>query len=267
MESPNPTGVAFDPLSAARYGDRYLTPVLFEPLAKAVFEQIPLPDRGRLLDLACATGAVGRAALVRGASQVFGLDLDGARLAARRPRNDGCRARAEQLPYRDAAFSLVVCQHGLMFFDDRTRAAAECFRVLSPGGRLVATAWHATDRNRGFGALNRALAAELGERAAGNAAVPFSLSESAAAQALDGAGFRSSVIQLEIRVRFPSVDALVERFVRSTSLAPLVAAREYALPRIADRARADLDAFLTPDGLDFPAPAFAIVGEKPAGST
>ena len=45
------------------------------------------------------------------------------------------------LPWEDDRFSLVTCILGLEFFDDPRAALAEMWRVLRPGGRLVATFW------------------------------------------------------------------------------------------------------------------------------
>ncbi|QOV41564.1 methyltransferase domain-containing protein [Streptomyces ferrugineus] len=46
---------------------------------------------------------------------------------------------AEQLPYPDGAFDAVICECALCTFPDKTKAAAEFARVLSPGGRLGIT--------------------------------------------------------------------------------------------------------------------------------
>ncbi|MCH0543445.1 methyltransferase domain-containing protein [Streptomyces sp. MUM 203J] len=46
---------------------------------------------------------------------------------------------AERLPYRNAVFDAVVCECALCTFPDKRRAAAEFFRVLTPGGRIGIT--------------------------------------------------------------------------------------------------------------------------------
>jgi SAM-dependent methyltransferase len=45
------------------------------------------------------------------------------------------RADAQQLPFEDESFDLVLCLFGIMFFPDKVRANAEARRVLRPGGR------------------------------------------------------------------------------------------------------------------------------------
>ena len=44
------------------------------------------------------------------------------------------QADAMKLPFSDAAFDLIVCQFGVMFFPDKQASFKESFRVLGPGG-------------------------------------------------------------------------------------------------------------------------------------
>ena len=48
---------------------------------------------------------------------------------------------AEQLPFADAAFDVVVSTCGHMFAPDQPKVAAELARVTRPGGRVVFLAW------------------------------------------------------------------------------------------------------------------------------
>jgi ubiquinone/menaquinone biosynthesis C-methylase UbiE len=47
------------------------------------------------------------------------------------------RARAEELPWRDASFDRVYCVNALHHFSDRARFFAEARRILKPGGALL----------------------------------------------------------------------------------------------------------------------------------
>ena len=47
------------------------------------------------------------------------------------------RARAEDLPWRDATFDRIFCVNALHHFADRARFFAEARRVLKPGGGLL----------------------------------------------------------------------------------------------------------------------------------
>ncbi len=100
-----------------------------------------------VLDVACGTGnAALRAALAGG--RVTGVDLTpelfeaGRRLAA----EAGVEIQwdegdAEDLPYADESFDLVLSTFGVMFAPRHRVAATELARVLRPGGRLCVTAW------------------------------------------------------------------------------------------------------------------------------
>lgn len=50
-------------------------------------------------------------------------------------------ADAEDLPYEDGAFDVVLSTFGVMFAPDQTRAAGELLRVVRPGGRIGLANW------------------------------------------------------------------------------------------------------------------------------
>jgi ubiquinone/menaquinone biosynthesis C-methylase UbiE len=54
-------------------------------------------------------------------------------------------ADAQALDFQAAAFDLIVCQFGVMFFPDKAAAFAQAARVLRPGGRYVFTVWDSVD--------------------------------------------------------------------------------------------------------------------------
>lgn len=93
---------------------------------------------GRTLDLGCGTGR--NLPLLDGA-QAVGVDpsLDALRRARRRAGDAPLvQARAEALPFRDAAFDTVVSGLALCSVADPSRGLAEVRRVLRPDGTLRA---------------------------------------------------------------------------------------------------------------------------------
>lgn len=102
----------------------------------------------RVLDLATGTGITAIAARERGAA-VTGVDLTPELLAVARSKAkdagfegiDFREGDAEQLPFADAAFDVVVSTCGHMFAPDQPKVAAELARVTRPGGRVVFLAW------------------------------------------------------------------------------------------------------------------------------
>ena len=104
----------------------------------------------RTLELGCGAGQFG-INLERLGADAIGLDFSANQLAAARTnvaetgaRFPLVRASAEELPFADGSFDLVVCDHGATSFTDPHITIPECARVLRPGGRLVfdiATPW------------------------------------------------------------------------------------------------------------------------------
>jgi SAM-dependent methyltransferase len=95
-----------------------------------------------VLDLGAGTGKLTRS-LVAAGHRVTAVDpSDGmlAVLAARLPEVRTVQASAEALPLPDDSFDVVTVAQAWHWFDQEM-VAAECVRVLRPGG-LLAIAWH-----------------------------------------------------------------------------------------------------------------------------
>jgi SAM-dependent methyltransferase len=108
----------------------------------------PTPERARaldVLDLGAGTGKLTTALLAAG-HRVLAVDPSAqmlAELAAVAPQALVCVGAAEQIPADDACVDVVTVAQAWHWFDAE-RAAAQCRRVLRPGG-LLAVAWHARD--------------------------------------------------------------------------------------------------------------------------
>jgi len=127
--------------------DRWLVPTVFHPFAVDLARRAAAHPVGEALELAAGTGVLTRE-LVGVAGAVTATDLNGAmvELGARRvPAARWQQADATALPFDDAAFDLVACQFGVMFFPDKPAAFAEVARVLAPGGRVLMNAWAPLD--------------------------------------------------------------------------------------------------------------------------
>jgi len=106
------------------------------------------PRRGeRVVDLGCGTG---NAALLaaEGGARVTGVDPSPRLLTV--GRDEAARRRldatfvfgdATALPFADGSVDAIVSVFGVIFAPDAAAAAAEMARVLTPGGRLVLSAW------------------------------------------------------------------------------------------------------------------------------
>jgi SAM-dependent methyltransferase len=102
------------------------------------------PDED-VLDVACGTGNATIPAAEAGA-RVTGLDLTPAMLARARERAAGLEIEwvegdAEELPFSDERFDVVLSTFGCMFAPRHEVVAGEIARVLRPGGRLGLCTW------------------------------------------------------------------------------------------------------------------------------
>ncbi|WP_214470284.1 class I SAM-dependent methyltransferase [Mesorhizobium sp. dw_380] len=135
--------------------DRYMVPLIFEPFAVDLAQRAASFSPGAVLEVAAGTGVVTRALAPRlspGASYVV-TDLNQPMLdyAASRQAPDSRiqwrQADALALPFENAAFDLVCCQFGAMFFPNRPSAYREAKRVLKPGGHFLFNVWDRIEEN------------------------------------------------------------------------------------------------------------------------
>jgi SAM-dependent methyltransferase len=101
----------------------------------------------RVLDVGCGTGVVAITTARLGA-KVTGLDLTPELLERARHNSqlagvdvDWREGDAENLPFDDATFDVVLSQFGHMFAPRPSVAIAEMLRVLRPGGTIAFSTW------------------------------------------------------------------------------------------------------------------------------
>ena len=151
-----------------QFYDRHLVPLIFEPYAVDVSQRLRALQPARVLEIAAGTGVVTRAlAGALGADvQIVATDLNQAMLdqaaavGTSRP-VQWRQADAQDLPFDDGCFDVVVCQFGAMFFPDNARAFAEARRVLRSGGAYVFSVWDRIETNEFADAVTAALAARI----------------------------------------------------------------------------------------------------------
>jgi ubiquinone/menaquinone biosynthesis C-methylase UbiE len=111
-------------------------------------EAVDLRSGSRVLDVAAGNGNASLAAARRWC-QVTSTDYVPALLEAGRLRAeaDGFtsitfqEADAENLPFADASYDVVLSTFGVMFTPNQPRSASEMFRVLKPGGKIGLANW------------------------------------------------------------------------------------------------------------------------------
>lgn len=131
--------------TAAQLYQDFFVPSIATPVSGELLRTAALRPGMRVLDVACGTGIITRAAAeqVGATGSVTGVDLAPDMLAvARTVPAAGApivweEADAVSLPLPDGTCDVALCQMGLMFMEDRVAAVRELRRVLAPGGRVV----------------------------------------------------------------------------------------------------------------------------------
>lgn len=116
-------------------------------VAEDFVKRTPIGPGTRVLDVACGTGNTAIPAARAGAS-VTGVDiatnlLEQARQRAAAEKLDVQfrEGDAEELPFDDQQFDVVITMFGAMFAPRPERVAAELLRVCKPGGHIAMANW------------------------------------------------------------------------------------------------------------------------------
>ncbi|HEX8037159.1 MAG TPA: class I SAM-dependent methyltransferase [Ktedonobacterales bacterium] len=134
--------------------ETYLVPLIFEPYAADLASRLALRSVTRVLEIAAGTGVVTRAlaSALGERTAIVATDLNqpmldyASALGTQRP-VDWLQADALHLPFQDATFDAVVCQFGVMFFPDKSKAFSEARRVLTTGGVFIFSVWDRIEEN------------------------------------------------------------------------------------------------------------------------
>ncbi len=254
--------------SMAEYFDRLFGPVLSAPWAERLVDNAGLRPGARVLDVACGSGAVAVAARERVGPEgaVTGLDRNPDMLAVARRKHPGLdwtEGRAEDLPFEDQAFDAVLCQFGLMFFEDRAQALIEMRRVLRSGGRVAVAVWDRLETAPAYSTLIDIVERHLGVETAKPIRDAFRLGDpELIGSLLKQAGFTSvEARSVDARAKFASVKDWVDAELKGWAGADIDQNTYDAL--MAD-ATQKLAPFERPDGsTDFALPAVIGVAVKP----
>jgi ubiquinone/menaquinone biosynthesis C-methylase UbiE len=157
--------------SAAENYERINVPALFGPWAEVLVERAEVTTGQRVLDLACGTGVVARLAAekVGSSGAVVGSDINEDMLIeATRHVPSGLSvqwelADAQDLPFDDRHFDVVLCQQGLQFIPEQQKAVAEMLRVLRSGGLAAVAVWASLEQSPVAHARSERLIEYLGE--------------------------------------------------------------------------------------------------------
>jgi SAM-dependent methyltransferase len=175
-------------------------------------------------------------------------------------------ADAQDLPFADGSFDMVVCQFGAMFFPDKVRGHSEASRVLRDGGAYLLAIWDRIDRNAASEAAQQALIDMFSDdpplfMREG----PFGYHDTARIEGdLRAAGFRQIDIDtVELRSRSASSADAATALCYGTPMGSEIEDRGAGvLEQAFERVKAALAEFDGPDGFDAPMSAHIVTATR-----
>jgi SAM-dependent methyltransferase len=145
--APDLTAVKSKQQAAWSSGDYAIVGTTLQIVGESLCEAVDLRSNQRVLDVAAGNGNATLAAARRFA-KVVSTDYVGALLARGRERAEAERldvtfreADAEDLPFADASFDVVLSTFGVMFTPNQEQAASELMRVCKRGGKIGLASW------------------------------------------------------------------------------------------------------------------------------
>ncbi len=247
-----------------------MVPALFETWAEMVVNQTNIKPGDRVLDVACGTGVLARAAAKKTGSRgsVTGVDLNPGMLAVAGDLSPDIKWHegvAEDLPWENKTFDAVVSQFGMMFFEDKPKALREMHRVLKPGGRMTVAVFDSLDNIPCYRIMTDIFGRVAGDEVAQALRLPFSLGDPVELRAIcDESGLTSAnVTTLQGKARFPDVKTIVLADVKGWFPLAGIDLSDQQIDDVVKSAESELRNYVTEDGLlEFPIPAHVITFEK-----
>ncbi|MDQ3188104.1 MAG: class I SAM-dependent methyltransferase [Pseudomonadota bacterium] len=140
--------------SISQFYETYLVPLIFAPYAADLAKRLTSRPLTRVLEIAAGTGVVTRAlaSVLPDSVSIVATDLnqpmldEASAVGTKRP-VQWRQADAMQLPFPDQSFDAVVCQFGVMFFPEKSKAFSEARRVLKSGGIFIFNVWDRIKEN------------------------------------------------------------------------------------------------------------------------
>lgn len=209
---------------AEAYEERFV-PALFRQWVEPVLQAAEVGPGDRVLDVACGTGVVARAAaeLVAPDGKVTGVDLNPAMLAVARRKGlevDWRQGDVAAMPFDEGAFDVVTCQAAIFFFPDPTGALNEMRRVTRQGGRVAVQSFSSLSRQPAYGPWVDMVAKYAGPEAVELLGTYWKLGDPEAMRGrFTDAGLRVTAVHEHTRpAYFPNIETMVLTEVNATPL-------------------------------------------------
>jgi SAM-dependent methyltransferase len=237
---------------AHAYEDLFV-PALFAQWVDPLLSCADVAQGQRVLDVACGTGVVARAAarVVGPHGHVSGIDLNPAMIQVAQevdPSIDWRVGDAADLPHDSGSFDVALCQSALFFFTDPPAAVREMARVVATGGRVALQTYAGVEEQPGYGPFVEAVVRHAGPQARALLGTYWSMGDvDELCRLVEDSGLEvNQTRSLLGSVKFPSVDALVHTEIQATPLAQQIS--ESAYRAVGEDARNVLARFVESSG-------------------
>jgi SAM-dependent methyltransferase len=194
-------------------------------------ERVGVKDGETVLDVACGTGNATIPAAQAG-GQATGLDITPELLESARGRAadagveiEWVEGDAEELPFDDGSFDVVLSTFGCMFAPDHRRTAGEIARVLRPGGRMGIAAW---TPDGGIGRFFQTLSAHAPPPPPGFQPPPLWGAPEHVTELFAGTGLELRFDESAVHFEFESAEAAAAEY--AAKFGPIVTLREALEP-------------------------------------
>lgn len=204
-----------------RTHEQYLVPAIYTQWASRVAEIAEIEFGQEILDVACGTGTLARAAHLETGlkGKVVGLDLSEKMLAAASRHSQAIEWKlgdAASMPFEKNRFDRVMSQFSLMFITNRVATIKEMLRVCKPDGLVILAIWGPLPHGSAYEELIKLIGQFSGYHAAKKLALPWDLGKPGV---MDAMLLASGVNEYECFerdgfARYPSVSAFLESHLR-----------------------------------------------------
>ncbi len=217
--------------------EKYSGPVLFEPFALDIVERIKNDRIENILELACGTGRVTRhlIKLVPPGGKLVASDIskdmmEVARSMIQDEKLEWQVVDAHKLPFASGSFDHVVCQFGMMFFQDKLLALTETNRVLQKGGTFIFNTWDSVESNPRAVLIRQVLHKFFDDAPAELTDLPHAMQDrEKLKQLLESAGFKNIQISTVTKISYQHPDDTVNGFSKGSMISAFLAGKDPAI--------------------------------------
>ncbi len=254
--------------------EKFIAPAFGGVWAQDIVERAALRKGDRILDVGCGTGIVARFAYqsLGDSVHITGIDVNRIALEKAREISERNATRVEwkqadvtALPFPDDEFDVLLCQQGLQYFPDRSRALSEIHRVLVDQGRIVFSVWRSIEFSPFYLAIHKALQDYVSQKTAAVLASAYTLSDSVLLRTLfEGAKFKNINIRIVVKqMRYSPLEEFLFGSIFASPFANDILALEYLKrEEMFQTIHKSISNYIDDDGLAAPMECYVVSATK-----